>query len=211
MNNKCKCVIFDIDGTILNTERMNFIPLQRVIKEEIGQDVEYEKLLKYKAYQGLRTVEELGFKDIERVYKKWVKYVNEFEESAVLYDGFHELIKTLDENGIICAIASSKMKKQYEIDFHPTGLQNYMKAVVLAEDTEKHKPYPDPLLKAAEIAGVSPEDCVYVGDTIFDYKATKAAGMKFALALWGASDLTGIEADYNLKSPVDLLKELGID
>lgn len=210
MNNICKCVIFDIDGTILNTERMNLIPLQRVIKEELGKDVEYDSLLKYKAYQGKKTVEELGFKDKERVYKKWVKYVNEFEEKADLYDGFDRLIKALDANGIVCAIASSKMRKQYEIDFFPTGLQKYMRGVVLAEDTEKHKPYPDPLLKAAEIVNITPKNCIYVGDTIFDYKATKAAGMKFALALWGASDLTGIDADYNLNNPLDLLKELGI-
>lgn len=207
---KYKCIIFDLDGTVLNTERMNMVPLQRLIREELGKDIPYENLLKYKAYAGKKTIEELGFKDIEKSYGKWVKYVNEFEEGATLYDGLDEVIKTLYKEGIICAIASSKMKNQYEIDFGPTGLKEYIKCEVLAEDTERHKPYPDPLLKVVEILDISPKECMYIGDTIFDFKATKAAGMDFGIAMWGADSLDGIEADFTLKEPKDILKELNI-
>lgn len=205
-----KCVIFDLDGTILNTERMNLIPLKRLIKEELGKDINYEELLKYKAYPGKRTLKELGFKDIEKSYDKWVRYVNDFEEGATLYEGFNEVIKILNSKGIICAIASSKMKKQYEIDFSPTGLKKYIECAVLAEDTERHKPYPDPILKVTEILNINPKDCIYIGDTVFDFKATKAAGMDFGLAVWGADDLEGIEADYNFENPKDILKELNL-
>lgn len=203
-----KCIIFDIDGTILNTERMNLVPLQRLIREELGLEISYKDLLKYKAYAGKRTIEELGFKDIDRSYSKWVKYVNDFEEGAVLYEGISEVIKTLNSKEIICAIASSKMKNQYEIDFEPTGLKNYIKCKVLAEDTKRHKPYPDPLLKVTEILNINPKDCMYIGDTIFDFKATKAAGMDFGIALWGADNLEGIKADFDFKEPNDILKEL---
>lgn len=205
-----KCIIFDLDGTVLNTERMNLVPLQRLIKEELGKDVIYEGLLKYKAYAGKRTLEELGFKNIEKSYEKWVRYVNDFEEGATLYEGFDEVIKTLNSKGIICAIASSKMKKQYEIDFKPTGLEKYIECAVLAEDTKRHKPYPDPLLKVTEILNINPSDCMYIGDTIFDFKATKAAGMDFGIAMWGADDLEGIKADFNFKNPRDILRELNI-
>ncbi len=207
---KYKCIIFDLDGTMLDTERMNMIPLQRLVKEELGQDVTYESLLKYRAYAGKKTLELIGFKDIEKSYTKWVKYVGEFQEGATLYEGFNKVMEDIDAKGIICGIASSKMKNQYEIDFFPTGLQKYMKSVVLAEDTENHKPHPEPLLKAVKLLGMKPEDSMYVGDTVVDYKSSKAAGMDFALALWGASDLSGIEADYNLNDPMDLLKVLGL-
>ncbi|MBU3133754.1 HAD family hydrolase [Clostridium gasigenes] len=207
---KYKCIIFDLDGTMLDTEKMNMIPLQRLVKEELGQDVTYESLLKYRAYAGKKTLELIGFKDIEKSYTKWVKYVGEFEEGATLYEGFNKVMEDIDAEGIICGIASSKMKNQYEIDFFPTGLQKYMKSVVLAEDTENHKPHPEPLLKAVKLLGIKPEDSMYVGDTVVDYKSSKAAGMDFALALWGASDLSGIEADYNLNDPMDLLKVLGL-
>lgn len=207
---KYKCVIFDLDGTMLDTEKMNIVPLQKLIKEELGKDIEYDELLKYRAYAGKKTLELLEFKDIESSYDKWVKYVNEYEYGAKLYDGFKEVIEVLDKNGILLGIASSKMKNQYEIDFFKTGLQGYMKSVVLAEDTENHKPHPEPLLKAVELLNISPKDAIYVGDTIADYKASKEAGMDFALATWGAFDLTDIKADYNLNQPKDILKILDI-
>lgn len=207
---KYKCIIFDLDGTMLNTEEMNMIPLQRLIKEELNKDISYNDLLKYKAYSGKKTLELLGFNDIEKSYSKWVKYVNEYENGAELYDGFKEVIETLDKNNILCGISSSKTRAQYEIDFFKTGLQKYMKSVILAEDTENHKPHPEPLLKVAETLEVSPKEVIYVGDTFVDYNAAKSAGMDFAFAIWGASDTNGIEADYNLNEPKDLLKVLGI-
>lgn len=207
---KYKCIIFDLDGTMLDTEKMNIVPLQRLIKEDLGKDIEYNELLKYRAYSGKKTLELLEFKDIENSYDKWVKYVNEYEEGAKLYDGFKEVIETLDTNGVLLGISSSKMKEQYEIDFFKTGLQSYMKSVVLAEDTQNHKPHPEPLLKAVEILDINPKDAMYIGDTIADYKASKKAGMDFALATWGAFDLKGIKADYNLNEPKDILRILDI-
>ena len=203
---KYKCIIFDLDGTMLDTEKMNMIPLQRVIKEELNKDVSYESLLKYMAYPGRKTLEYLGIKDIERVYDKWVRYVNEFEDGAQLYDGFDNIVKSLDSKGILCGIASSKTRKQYEIDFHKTGLHKYMKSVILADDTENHKPHPEPLLRVTENLDIDPKECIYIGDTISDYKATKAAGMDFGLALWGARDITEINADYEFKNPEDILE-----
>ena len=73
---KYKCIIFDLDGTMLDTEKMNMIPLQRLIKEELSIDIKYEDLLKYRAYAGKTTLKMLGFKDIEASYSKWVKYIS---------------------------------------------------------------------------------------------------------------------------------------
>lgn len=206
MKKQYECVIFDLDGTVLNTEKMNLIPLQRLIKEEKDLDISYDELKKYMAYAGRKTLEMLGFEDIETSYTKWVKYVNEFEEGATLYARFDEVIKTLHDKGIVCGIASSKLRKQYEIDFFPTGLHKYMKSIVLGDDTENHKPHPEPLLKAIEILGINAEKSLYVGDTIADYKSSKAAGMDFALALWGAHDISEIKAHYELKNPIDILE-----
>ena len=63
---KYKCIIFDLDGTVLDTERMNFVPLQRLIKEELGLEIEYEK------NEG-ETIDEKEEVICEQLPKQWVK------------------------------------------------------------------------------------------------------------------------------------------
>lgn len=201
-----KGILFDLDGTVLDTQKMNIIPLQKLILEELGERVSYDDLLKYCAYPGKQTIKILGFHDIEKSYEKWVKYVNEFEEGAVLYEGFSEVFKELHKMGIKIGIASSKMKKQYEIDFIPTKLDKYIYCAVLAEDTTLHKPNPDPLLLGAKLLDLKPENIIYVGDTFADEVASKKAGMKFALASWGAFNISEISSDFILNKPQDILE-----
>ena len=194
MKNTIKGILFDLDGTILNTQKMNIIPLQKLILEELGKEISYDNLIKYCAYPGKQTIKMLGFSNIEASYDKWVKYVNEFEEGKILY-----------KKGIKIGIASSKMKKQYEIDFIPTKLDKYINCAVLAEDTILHKPNPEPLLLGAKLLNLNPENIIYVGDTIADEIASKKAGMKFALASWGAIDISEMTADFILNQPLDIL------
>ena len=68
----------------------------------------------------------------------------------------------------------------------------------------------DLIFDIADILNIEPKDAMYIGDTFSDYKSTKAAGMDFGLAGWGARDITDIEADYYLNEPKDILKILNL-
>ena len=95
---KYKAIIYDIDGTVLNTLNMNMYPLIKIIKEETGEDWTFEDVLKFAPYPGMKVMEELQVKDKEKTYARWVQYVNEYEEGATLYDGFEDVFKAFDEN-----------------------------------------------------------------------------------------------------------------
>lgn len=148
--NKYKAIIYDIDGTILNTLNMNMYPLLQIIKEETGETWSFNQVLKFAAYPGMKVMEELKVKDSEATYARWVKYVNAYEEGATLYDGFMDVFEVFKKNDIKQAIVSAKTHKQYEIDICSKGIDQYMDTVILAEDTTKHKPDPEPLLKCIE-------------------------------------------------------------
>lgn len=60
---KYEAIIYDIDGTLLNTLNMNMYPLMKIIKEETGEDWTFEQVLKFAAYPGMKVMEELGVKD----------------------------------------------------------------------------------------------------------------------------------------------------
>ena len=93
---KYKAIIYDLDGTVLNTINMNMYPLIKIIKEETGEDWTFEQVLKFLPYPGMKVMEELQVADKEKTYARWVKYVNEYEEGASLYPGFEEIFDSDD-------------------------------------------------------------------------------------------------------------------
>ncbi len=82
-----------------------------------------------------------------------------------------------------------------------------MSVAILADDTQKHKPDPDPLLICLERLGCQPEDAIYIGDAASDYLATQNAHVAFGYAKWGSVSSQGIDAPHWVfEKPLDLLK-----
>ena len=205
---KYKAIIYDIDGTVLNTLNMNMYPLIKIIKEETGEDWTFEDVLKFAPYPGMKVMEELQVKDKEKTYARWVQYFNEYEEGATLYDGFEDVFKAFDGK-IIQAVVSAKTTKQYQIDFVDKGLDQYMQVAILADDTDKHKPDPEPLFECLKRINVKPSEAIYIGDALSDYLASQNAHMDFGYAKWGSVSSKGIdEPTYIFETPLELLKLL---
>ncbi|MEG0277313.1 MAG: Cof-type HAD-IIB family hydrolase [Coprobacillus sp.] len=204
-----KAIIYDIDGTVLNTLNMNMYPLMKIIKEETGEDWTFEQVLKFAAYPGMKVMEELGVSDQEKTYARWVKYVNEYEAGATLYDGFDKVFETFDQK-IIQAVVSAKTTKQYEIDFVDKGLDKYMEVAILADDTIQHKPDPEPIYECLRRLNIEAKDAIYIGDAYSDYLASQNAGIDFGYAKWGSVSSEGIiDPTYVFETPLELL-QLGL-
>ena len=122
-----------------------------------------------------------------------------------LYEGLDEIFKILHERGEkICVVTSSPEKycrtvlKQFNIRAD---------CIVCYHDTKFHKPHPDPILKAVELLGGSPQDIISIGDVEKDIVASNAAGVISCLALWGgqAADAnSNVAADYVFETVADL-------
>lgn len=88
------------------------------------------------------------------------------------------------------------------------GLDRFMKVVITVEDTSAHKPDAAPIHKALKLLGAWPDEALYVGDSVHDIAAARAAGVKAAAALWGPfprEDLVRAQPDFLLRSMRDLL------
>ena len=204
-----KSIVFDIDGTILDTFAQNIYPLIQIVKEELNQDMTYDDLVHYCAMPGHDVLRDLGIH--LNNYPRWVEYVNQYPHDPEVFEGFDTVIKTLHNKQFPMGIVSSKRRLQYNIDFGNKDLDQYFKHTVLADDTDNHKPEPDPLLKCLEMMNQDPATSIYVGDSYFDYLCAIAAGAKFALATWGNLTRDGMDdIDYVLESPLDLLKILNV-
>lgn len=203
---KYKAIIYDLDGTMIDSFKMNIMPLVRIVEEETGQKTSYEELVKYTAWQGKEILADLKIKDIETVYARWIRYMNETDEEAPLYNGFDKVLEKFNDK-MIQAVVSSKTTAQYQIDIVQKGIDKYFQATILAEDTDKHKPDSEPLLKCLEKIKIKPEEAIYIGDSLYDFQAANNAKVDFGYAAWGSVSSDGINNPaYIFTSPLELLK-----
>ena len=202
-----KAIFFDIDGTLLDTFEMNFVPLTRLVQDELGIPFTLEQTKPLCFQPGLTTMRQLGFPDVEASYARWVAAVNAYEKGAVPFDGMIETLTALQNAGIRLAIVSSKMHKQYGIDMGPWDMDRFMETAVLAEDTEKHKPNPEPLLECLRRMNLQPKDVLYVGDGPSDSEAACNAGIDFGFAAWWAVKEWPMPAvHFRFEHPTDMLR-----
>ncbi|MBY0754182.1 HAD family hydrolase [Clostridium sardiniense] len=201
-------VVFDIDGTLIDSESAVLKSLQRVVLEEKGIRKKLDELRFSLGIPGKNTLEKLDIEDLKGVEEKWNNYLSDYADEIVLFVQVREIVQALKSNGIKLGIITSKTKKEYEDDFLKFGLHPYFDVVVCADDTKKHKPNGDPMEKYLEIANVKRSNVIYIGDSIYDMQCAKNAGVDSALALWGANDSECIEATYKLKEPKEILDVL---
>lgn len=198
-------IIFDIDGTILDTEIAVLSSLQKLLLEELNKNFSFEDLKFALGIPGEAALNKLGITNLLESNKKWNRYLKEYFHHVKVFDGIKDTLAKLYEMGIPTGIVTSKTKGELENDFVPFGLINYFKLVVCADDTENHKPNPEPILKFIELSGIDKSKIIYIGDTKYDMECAYGAGIDFALALWGAKSSKEINANYIFDNPKQIL------
>ena len=110
------------------------------------------------------------------------------------YPGVEELLKDLGASGATIGVVTSKRHVSAMNTLRAAGLDGHLPLLVAMEDTDVHKPDPEPLLLAMQRLGVKAGDCVYIGDAVVDVLAAKAAGMASIAVTWGAGDRADLMA-----------------
>ncbi|MEC0091997.1 HAD family hydrolase [Paenibacillus macquariensis] len=198
-------IIFDVDGTLIDTERAVLGSLQKMLKIDYDFHYESHELYFVLGIPGVYSLKELGVRDIAKAHARWEHFMKDFYHTIEVFGGITELLVTLKQRNINQGIVTSKTSQELQDDFVPFGLMDNLTHVVCADDTLKHKPNPDPLLKYLEISGADPKSSIYIGDTIYDYECARDAGVDFGLALWGCKNHESIPAKYKLEQPIDVI------
>lgn len=201
-----KYIIFDIDGTLLDTEFAVLTSLQKLVLEELNKHMSFEELRFALGIPGEVTLEKLKISNVSACNNKWNEYINDNFQHVKVFDKIEETLAALSKMGISMGIVTSKTKEEFQNDFVHFGMDQYFELVVCADDTKKHKPNPEPILKLIEQAGIDNSKAIYIGDTKYDMKCAYSAGIDFALALWGAKSSNGIDANYILEDPKQILE-----
>lgn len=204
---KYKHIVFDVDGTLLDTEYAVLHSLQDTISHYLNKQIPMEELNFALGIPGENALLELGIEDVKDACKFWNVRMHEYLHHIRLFDGISEMLELLHEKGLKLGIVTSKTKEEYENDFVPYGVDRYFDTVICVEDTPNHKPHPDPLFAYLERNDVSADEVIYIGDTEYDCQCARSAGVDFGLALWGCCKPDDIKCKYKFSDPSIVLNE----
>ena len=208
--NGLNTVIFDLDGTIIDSEKTAFEVAKSVLPR-FGKKVSEEDLAYLRGRAWFPIIKEWFPDNGQEVYNQILTEWDSLYPGSSMYDGVLDSIIELHNLGIRLAIVSSKENEYIFKDLQELSLGKYFEIIVGQKDTYRHKPHPDPLILAARMLDEEPSNCIYIGDQPSDIMASRSAGMKSGGALWGEGDrelLAPSDPDYMFQAPGDVIASL---
>ena len=203
--------IFDIDGTLIDTERTGVLSLVDTVRTLMGREMSYDEAYRYFGVPSFKVGGMLGYDSPEDFLALWERNFVHRSDLIAPFDGVEEVLSRVKENAgsSSTGCVTSRSRYEFQKDVHLEKLLKYIDVSVCAEDCSAHKPDPMPLLKCIELLG-SPavQQCIYIGDTLSDCLCAKAAGCDFALADWRSRGMRDIPATYRFTSVRELLSLL---
>lgn len=194
-NMQVKALLFDLDGTLLDSvpviltafretcERLEMDFDEAHVRAHIGIPLETQGRL----FGGEQHQE---FVD---TYREEYKKYHGLDER--LFPGVAEVLQTLLDMGLRLGVVTSKSLRSAKRTIEGAGLASYFELAVTADHVEKHKPNPEPILKALDMMGLAPSEAIYIGDATFDVKAATQAGVAMVGVSWGAGTREVLEPD----------------
>jgi phosphoglycolate phosphatase len=208
-----KAIIFDLDGTLLNTSRDICKVLNNSLSAFSLPNISLEKTIEYVGNGAKKLVEravpEQNKEIVNEVYKHYSAHFAVCDNNlTTLYEGEEEVLKTLKRKGCKLAIITNKPQKATD-GVYLKHLSEFNFDLVLGQsETFPLKPEADSTLYAIKKMGVNKSDCLFVGDGETDVLTAKNAGVDCLSVLWGYRDYNTLKkagAAHFAKSYTELL------
>jgi len=200
-----KHIVFDIDGTLIDTEKAVLKSLQDTIFEVAKKKIKTDDLKFALGIPGEVTLKRLGIQNATEVNKIWNYNLTKYAHIISVFTGIESLLQELQKQGYKLGIITSKNKTEYTNDFIPFQLSEYFDTVICVEDAALPKPSPDPMIEYLKQTGADTNDVLYIGDSAYDFQCASNSGVEFGLALWGCISVRHIYANYFFSTPQDIL------
>lgn len=214
MPRRVRAVLFDLDGTLIDTAP-DMVAALNTLRGEEGRGPLAFAAARCQVSHGSTGLLKLGFPEVDAQVFEQLRtrllalYRAKLVHESCLFAGCGEVLDTLESRGLKWGIVTNKPGWLAEPLLRDLQLYERAGCIVSGDTLPQRKPHPLPLLHAARLIGVPPEECVYVGDAERDIQAARAAGMPGLLAGFGylgpddTPDAWG--ADAALADPVGLL------
>lgn len=206
-------VLFDLDGTLLDTAADMVATLDLVMGEESRPPLPYAHARNHVSH-GVLGLLRLAFGELEdgersRLQQRFLQlYAERLALATRLFPGMEEVLFRLDASHIPWGVVTNKPAVLTEPLLDQLRLLQRCACVVSGDTLPQRKPDPAPLLYALQQINVAPAIAIYVGDAARDITAGRAAGMRTVAALYGYiphdDDASTWGADHHIRHPSEL-------
>ena len=210
-----RTVLFDLDGTLLDTAPDLAQALNAVLTENNRATLPYEAIRPVVSHGGIALIE-LGFEleqsdpSFDPLRQRLLEiYRENISRLTRPFPGITELLEKLEKRGLGWGVVTNKPGWLTDPLLKDLDLYDRAVAVVSGDTLDERKPHPAPMLYACELADSEPGQCVYIGDAQRDIEAGINAGMHTLVALFGylqeQDDPANWQADDMIETPMELL------
>lgn len=212
-----KGILFDFDGTLANTIDLIVATFEHTCVTALGEKPDRQRIIDTIGLPLGDALELLsGIHEQQRILELRQIYgtFNASNHDTMIkpIPGVAELLLQLKQRDLKLAVVTSKKAYMLERGMQCLGMLPYIDATVSVLDTERGKPAPDPMLLACERLGLTPGECLCVGDSPFDMQSGNAAGCVTVAVEYTQLDWQSLleqgKPDYTISQPLDLLQLL---
>ncbi len=185
------CVLFDLDGTLLNTAPDLTTALNKALAHHNFSEVLPSTITPYISYGAAVMIDKALEQGISAELKADILqfllnyYAKHIADDTELYTGMPPLLDTLEAKGIPWGVITNKREQLTLPLMQALNLSERSACIVCGDTTAYSKPHPEPMLTACRRIQVAPDECLYIGDAQHDISAGKAANMKTLAATYG--------------------------
>lgn len=207
-------VLFDVDGTLLDTVPLIVSTYQYVFCNFLGHPVDEAEILASIGTPLDIMFEQYDHEQAERMINLYLDYCRRHTETGIgIFLQVPRMLEMLAEKGFRLGIVTSKRRVSAMHSLSVFDLAKPFEVIITRESTEKHKPSPEPVLEAMRQLGVTdPSRVVFVGDSLHDLNCAKNAGCRSVIVDWTAmpaDELRQAQPDLWLERPEQLVDFLG--
>ncbi len=210
-----RTILFDLDGTLLDTYEMILVSMRYTINEVEGKNHTDEELMAgvgtplYDQMLDFTNGDTARAEDLVTIYRAYNDAIHDERVSA--FPGTKEALENLARAGYRMGVVTSKRHWLAERGLEKSDIESFFEILIGSDDWPEHKPEPGPILHACELLGCVPEECVYIGDSPFDIQAANATGCTSVAALWGmfpAETLAACKPNLSYSSLEEFVREI---
>ena len=211
--NKYRVILFDLDGTLCDTDEMIVQTMFAIYKDYKPRKERTREELYYFSGPPIRETLKNEFPDYDpdQMYDVFKKVSKEFYEPCVkAYKDEIEVLKELKEKGYILGVVTNKGLPLTIYSLEICHIETFFDVIISADDVPIPKPNPTGLLKAMESLNIKNKgDVLYVGDNDIDYFTAENAGVDCLLVSWGPREIKCLDkANYVASSYNEVRKIL---